>query len=627
MERPSGKNLTLSNILRYSMSDDIEHIDEEIVHYLSEPKNAESLCIIFDGLDEYPPAYNDPSNYIYKIINRQRLSPATVIVLSRPEAYKALFETSGYRGYQAYELAGFGKVGHTEYLFRNTNVSDFETTRRFLKFMIEYFELDHQLYTSPFYFTIFVEIFKEFPISLTEVCIKSLTIAIRQEVIRQNLDSAGCSNVQLLDQTSLNECSQHLASTVANISKLAFDSLANNGQNEEESSLSSLKVLSYVHSGNSFGLLFPHSHEKYHFPYIIFEEFWAAYHIATENINLSDLTVRRHIFRHPNILYFLCGMYSSNNTMLHSILEMVLQDRRPYMLFDFTTCGSESGLSSQSLADIYLKLQGASLDLNRLLDPRPYFSQAQVQSFLSIVHLQIRHIALSDASPSLTLYIDARISDMIFPNLEMVSITLSDDNYSFNFTENLKLLFSRKAALPKLKWSLPVKVLIDDDFYSCLDNIADIKVIDMEISVYESHVSNCSLCSQVIMPDMFISAVTIFTNYFHRQLGTLTIHYRTGVSRVKCDTIFALFETLYRSFFFNKVHSFKIMDDHFSVELPRKADRRFPIVALKTFDFRSCDSGLIAHGVIFRDPKDLKNKEICGNEEFYTYYFHSNDSL
>ena len=84
MEKPSEENLSLLDIL--SMNYNIMHLDKEL-EYLSEPKNVENLCIIFDGLDEYPPAYSDPSNYIYKIIVRQQLSTATVIVFSRPEAY------------------------------------------------------------------------------------------------------------------------------------------------------------------------------------------------------------------------------------------------------------------------------------------------------------------------------------------------------------------------------------------------------------------------------------------------------------------------------------------------------------------------------------------------------------
>ena len=55
------------------------------------------------------------SNYIYKIIERQKLRTATVIVLSRPVAYETFFETSGTSGFQAYELAGFNNNGIIEY--------------------------------------------------------------------------------------------------------------------------------------------------------------------------------------------------------------------------------------------------------------------------------------------------------------------------------------------------------------------------------------------------------------------------------------------------------------------------------------------------------------------------------
>ena len=48
--------------------------------FLSEPVNVGKLCIIFDGLDEYPPVYNDFSNFIYKILLGQQLAPTTVIV-------------------------------------------------------------------------------------------------------------------------------------------------------------------------------------------------------------------------------------------------------------------------------------------------------------------------------------------------------------------------------------------------------------------------------------------------------------------------------------------------------------------------------------------------------------------
>ena len=45
MERPNRENLSLLDILRYSMSDDIEYIDEELKQYLSEPRNAKAFAL------------------------------------------------------------------------------------------------------------------------------------------------------------------------------------------------------------------------------------------------------------------------------------------------------------------------------------------------------------------------------------------------------------------------------------------------------------------------------------------------------------------------------------------------------------------------------------------------------
>ena len=60
-----------------------------------EPKNVENLCIIFDGLDEYPPAYSDPSNYIYKIVNCCIVfSPWTFFETSGIVAFTAILEFS-----------------------------------------------------------------------------------------------------------------------------------------------------------------------------------------------------------------------------------------------------------------------------------------------------------------------------------------------------------------------------------------------------------------------------------------------------------------------------------------------------------------------------------------------------
>ena len=220
MERPNGENLSLSDIL--GMNNNFIHIDKE-VEYLSEPKNAENLCIIFDGLDEYPPAYNDPSNYIYKIIDRRQLIPATVIVLSRPEAYEAFFETSGASDFQAYELTGFNSKGIEEYV--TNNIPDQEYAEEFLNFLIKKPAI-FQLCTSPLHLTMFVESAKgesTFPSTLTEAYTRSISKSFKREL--RKFSPKACANVRLTDLPSLRLCNLSLADTIVNVSKLAYDSL------------------------------------------------------------------------------------------------------------------------------------------------------------------------------------------------------------------------------------------------------------------------------------------------------------------------------------------------------------------------------------------------------------------
>ena len=373
MEQPSGKNLSLSDIL--SMNNNIKQVDKEL-EFLSEPKNAESLCIIFDGLDEYPPAYNDPSNYIYKIIVRQQLSPATVIILSRPEAFENFFKTSGTSGFQAYELIGFNTVGILNYVIQNIG-NNIRNVLKFIHYLRENSQILYELCASPLHLAMLVESYKQnykFPSSLTEAYTKSLSKAIQREIARRQpaLD-ASCSSIQLNDLSSLQECNQDLYQTLVNISELAFNSfkaknsldiITYNGIQLKlaQTHFSFKDIHSYLPNGDNYGLLNPHyfTNEygvlvtKFSFPHYIIQEFWAAFHVATTRTNLKEIELDN-IFLRSMFIYFICGMHSSNTTVLHQVFEMLHEIVYwPTILHDYVMCGLESGYSNQSLADTYI---------------------------------------------------------------------------------------------------------------------------------------------------------------------------------------------------------------------------------------------------------------------------------
>ena len=445
--------MSLLNIL--SMNGNID-VERELKDFLSRPKNAESLCIIFDGLDEYPPAYSDPSNYIYKIIVRQQLSTATVIVLSRSEAYESFFKTSGSSGFQAYELTGFNDDGIIEYASRN--IYNLEHTNRFLLYLIEEPAI-HQLCTSPLHLTMFVESFKvkkDVPLTLTEAYIKSLSKSFRREVTKQKSATSNCSHIQLHDLRSLRECNQALADTIVNVSRLAFDSLAAFDRNltfcgsrfkVAQTQFSLRDLHSYLPFGDAYGLLssrylLSHEYEmqpvtELTFPHFVIQEFWAAF-IANKSITNFK---QHNLFAYQNYLYFACGMYSSNITILRQIFEFLFQGNRGSGMLDIATkCAVESG-HIDLFADTYLKLHEATLVVNHLI---PFSSlHLEVQYFVHIIHFNLTQLNITQQSPSLRLYVET-ISDP-FPNSATIAVTITnatDNKYPDDFRDNLLLISS-----------------------------------------------------------------------------------------------------------------------------------------------------------------------------------------
>ena len=394
---------------------------------LSNPRNAKSLCIIFDGLDEYPPAYNDPSNYIYKIINREELITATVILLSRPEA---LYEKSGTSFYQEFELVGFDKSGIEEFVSKN--IPDKRHAKHFLEYLTKHPAVFH-LCTSPLHLTMFVESVKDkkFPSSLTEAFIKSFSIFFEREIMRN--DIVGCSNVELTDLTSLRLCNSDLADAIVNVSRLAYDSLMTH-DSEDTIKYSAAELRSYLPSGENFGLLsFQPADEpgtvayKFSFPHKVIQEFWAAFYtVVYKEMSKHALLFghqESHITDHRHYFYFACGLYSSNNLLpsAESVVEMLQNRTWIGFLSDYTMCGLESGHKHHLLAAAYLRRYGTKLDVDHLMPYSP--QQVEVQSLLVFLHSNITQISFTDYSPSLERYLN-NITDP-FPNLHQVDIPLS----------------------------------------------------------------------------------------------------------------------------------------------------------------------------------------------------------
>ena len=472
-------------------------VDKAFEYYLSEPVNVGQLCIIFDGLDEYPPAYNDSSNFIYKILLGQplNLASATVIVTSRPEAYEKLFQSSGNSGFHGvYELTGFNSKGIEEYITRN--VHDQMHSSRFLNYLTERRKL-LLLCSNPLHLAMFAICVNEnfFPSTLTEAYVMSLTKYLRQELAsRKKME---CPLLRLDNLTSLRECHQHLADTVVNVSRLAFDNLAavhtnrtmhNHTVKFPKKQFSKEEVHSYLPTSETYGLLSPRQHlisdgyqtqvAIFSFPHLVVQEFWAAFHTAISmQINISNYDIRIRINKF--YLYFSCGLYHSNTTLLNQSFKMLLVNFKnkpwPGLLNDFSMCGFESKHSSDVLAKTFIDLYGPNLRLDHVAS----YMKVRIlrfQSLLDLIHSSIKNIHFTQFAPSLRLYIE-NISNP-FPLLNKINVYLQfhtivkiDAKYLSKFSDNLQLLLN-KVTMPRLKnmtWILPMGILADEEFTKMLE--------------------------------------------------------------------------------------------------------------------------------------------------------------
>ena len=77
----SNPDITLRDLIKYHYSDH-SSVDDIVKH--AERHSGEGLCFILDGLDEYTPEVQLHDTIIYKLIAKEVLPKAVVIIASRP---------------------------------------------------------------------------------------------------------------------------------------------------------------------------------------------------------------------------------------------------------------------------------------------------------------------------------------------------------------------------------------------------------------------------------------------------------------------------------------------------------------------------------------------------------------
>ena len=216
---------------------------------------------------------------------------------------------------------------------------------------------------------------------------------------------------------------------------------------------------------------------------------------------------------------------------------------------------------------IYHKLNGMKLSLDNCR--LPLYQEQLVQPFLNIIHLNIKHLLISQYSPSLRYLMKNKTDIIMFPNLEVISVgllsylsisELLDVDLDPFFCDNLKLVTSQRKLL-KLEWHLDLKALIDDVYLDCFN---DIEVVEMEMNIInDSNIDivmlNLDDCPYpwAFYPDMFTAALAKHTNCFSK-LYAVRIYFE--IFYLEFQYIHNLFQALYNSSFYNIVQSFVMLD-------------------------------------------------------------------
>ena len=498
-----------------------------------------------------------------------------------------MFQSSGTSGFHGvYELTGFNSNGIEDYITRN--VQDQMRASRFLNYLTEKPKLYH-LCSNPIHLAMFAISANEnyFPSTLTEAYVMSLTKYLRYELLSRK--KIQCPLLRLDDLTSLRECHQHLADSVVNVSRLAFDNLAavdlnitlhNHKLKVAQKQFSEEEIQSYLPNSETYGLLSPRQHlisdgyqtqvAIFSFPHLIIQEFWAAFHTAISmQIDISNYDTR--IFLNKPYLYFACGLYRSNASLLNKSFKMLLVNFQnktwPGLLNDFSMCGFESKHNSDVLANTLIDLYGPKLELDHVA---PYSLHTEVlhfESLLGLTHSSITKIRFTQHAPSLRLYIDNisnpfPLLNMIDAHLHFHTIVKTGVKYLPDFSENLQLFLNRELlSLPKMQWFLPMDILADEEFAKLLKG-GFLRTIDhMDVTVVGTIVSeapsdlqtyaSCPLQWKLfpvvkISSEEFNTFLVRFMMAFHKLKGT-SFTVVTQLLLLDCTYVKTFLQTLHNS--------------------------------------------------------------------------------
>ena len=265
-------DIGLRNVLQCYYTEDYEYVGE-IVKFAGD-HSGEGLCFILDGLDEYSPKLKE-NTFIFRLIKRELLPKAVVIVASRPAATAKLRTIATKR----VEVLGFLKEQIYQYV-ENYKFPTIENSKRadLRKYLDDHPNVRHMCYL-PIHCAIVCFLFDIMGSCLPHTETEIYTEFTRHTLLR-TLTPSGVDSLNSLESLPSNE-----KNIFHQICKLGFEKTIASKQVMKKSELDFFMDL--TSGSESLGLITVDRMASkcgydnlYTFLHLTFQEYLAAYHIS-----------------------------------------------------------------------------------------------------------------------------------------------------------------------------------------------------------------------------------------------------------------------------------------------------------------------------------------------------------